>query len=114
VTGEQLSSTALLSHALPGVASFVRPRPKEKNVAVTGLQLKWSAPKNLTSCLVILEDEKTGMRLLQATLSGAARTFPVPDGLLIPGTEYKLEIGTVASDGNRSFVETSFTTAGKK
>jgi hypothetical protein len=34
--------------------------------------------------------------------------------LLVPGTEYKLEIGTVSREGNRSFVETSFTTAGKK
>jgi hypothetical protein len=36
----------------------------------------------------------------------------VPNGLLIPGTKYHLGIGTVSDEGNVSFVETSFTTAG--
>jgi hypothetical protein len=38
----------------------------------------------------------------------------IPDGLLLPGTQYKLAIGTVSEDGNSSFVETDFTTAGNK
>jgi len=38
----------------------------------------------------------------------------VPDGFLLPGTEYQLAIGTVSAEGNVSFVETTFTTAGKK
>jgi hypothetical protein len=114
VTGEKLSSKATLSHQLPGPASFVHPRLNEKNVAVKGLQLKWTAPKNLAFCVVVVEHEETGAKLLEATLSGAATTLAVPDGLLVPGTEYKLEIGTVTREGNRSFVETSFTTAGKK
>jgi hypothetical protein len=114
VTGEKLSSKATLSHKLPGPASFVRPRPKQKNVPVKGLQLQWTAPKNLAFCIVVVEHEETGAKLLQARLSGAATTLAVPDGLLAPGTEYKLEIGTATREGNRSFVETSFTTAGKK
>lgn len=114
VTGDKLSSKATLSHKLPGPASIVRPRPKEKNVPVKALQIRWTAPKNLASCVIAIEDEKTGVKLLQATLSGAATTLAVPDGLLASGTEYKLEVGTVTREGNRSFVETSFTTAGKK
>jgi hypothetical protein len=113
VGGEKLSSKAMLSHKLPGVASFVRPRLKEKNVPVTGLQIKWTAPRDLASCVVIIEDEKTGVKVLHTAVSGAATTLAVPDRLLAPGTEYKLEIGTVARDGNKSFVETSFTTAKK-
>jgi len=114
VSGEKLRAKATLSHKLPGTASFVRPRPKEKNVPVKGLQLQWGTPKGLASCIVVLEDEKTGVKVFQATLPGAATTLAVPDGLLAPGTEYKLEIGTMTREGNRSFVETSFTTAGKK
>ena len=113
VKGEKLSSKAVLTHKLPGVASFVRPRLKERNVAVTGLQIKWTAPKDLASCIVILEDEKTGVKVLHATLPGAATTLAVPDRLLAAGTQYKVEIGTVTRDGNRTFVETSFTTAKK-
>ena len=58
VSGEKLSSKATLSHKLPGTASFVQPRPKEKNVAVKGLQLKWTAPKDLASCVVVVEHEE--------------------------------------------------------
>ena len=115
VSGEKLTAKATLSHKLPGAAFLVRPQPPlERNLPVKGLQLKWTAPKDLAFCVVTLEDEETGAKLLQATLPGGATTLAVPDGLLKPGTEYKLELGTVARDGNRSFVETSFKTAGKK
>jgi hypothetical protein len=40
--------------------------------------------------------------------------FDVPDGFLLPGTEYTLGIGAETADGNASYVETSFTTAGKE
>ena len=114
VTGDKLSSKARLSHKFPGTVTFVYPRPKERNVPLKGLRLKWSAPKDLASCVVVVEEEETGAKLLQASLSGAASTLAVPDGLLVPDTEYKLEIGTVSREGNRSFVEASFKTAGKK
>jgi hypothetical protein len=114
VAGDKLSAKATLSHNLPGPASIVRPPPKERNVPVKGLQIKWTAPKNLAFCLVAIEDEETGVKLFEATLSGGATTLAVPDGLLVSGREYKLEVGTVTREGNRSVVETTFTTAGKK
>ena len=114
VSGEKLAAKVTLSHSLPPTASFVRPSPKDLDIPVKGLQLKWGAPKGLASCIVILEHEKTGAKVLNVTLPGAATTLAVPDGLLVPGTEYKLEIGTVGRDGNRSFVETTFKTAGRK
>lgn len=114
VKGDKLSGKATLSHQMPGAASIVRPRPKEKNVPVKGLQLQWTVPKNLASCLIAIEDEESGAKLLQATLSGTATTLAVPDGLLASGREYKLEVGTVTHEGNRSIVESSFTTAGRK
>jgi hypothetical protein len=46
-----------------------------------------------------------------AKLQGTARAFAVPDGFLRPGQSYSVAIGTVAKDGNRSFVETTFVTA---
>ena len=114
VQGEKLAGTAVLTHQLPGPASIVRPRPKEKNVPVKGLQVQWSAPKNLAACLVVIEDEATGAKVLQSTLAGTATALAVPDGLLAPGREYKVEVATVTREGNRSTVETTFTTAGKK
>jgi hypothetical protein len=34
----------------------------------------------------------------------------MPDGFLLPSTDYKLAIGTVSVEGNVSFAETTFTT----
>jgi hypothetical protein len=44
-------------------------------------------------------------------LPGSAQAFTLPDGFLRAGETYKVEIGTVAKDGNRSFIEAGFATA---
>ena len=62
---------------------------------------------------MVIEHEKTG-REVRVNLPGGTTTFTVSDGFLSPGLEYKLAIGTVAKDGNRSFTETAFTTAARK
>ena len=60
----------------------------------------------------VIEQEASG-RKIRVTLPASATSFSVPDGFLRPHTEYKMAIGTVAKDGNSSFIETSFTTARK-
>lgn len=113
VSGGTLQGQAVLSHRLPDATSLVRPRADEKNVPVTGLKVQWHPVKDLTGIVVVIEHEQTG-RELRANLSGAATSFPVPDGFLLPATLYKVAVGAVSKEGNRSFVETSFTTAGTK
>ncbi len=111
VGGKALQGESTLSHTLPAAASFLRPRPDEKNVPLKGLRASWAAQKNLEAIVIILEQEKTG-RDIRVTLAGDATSFAVPDGFLQPGMEYKIAVGTVAVGGNASFYETSFTTAG--
>lgn len=113
VGGAKLLGEAVLSHAFPGPASFIRPRANEKNVPIAGFQVKWSLVKDLDATVVVIEQEKTG-REIRVNLPGAATAFAVPDGFLLPGTAYKLAVGTVSRAGNRSVVETEFTTARKK
>lgn len=113
VSGINFSDTATLSHKLPGVATLVRPRPDESSAPVNGLRVEWRAPTGLKSTLVTIENDVTEVKVIQAALSGSATTFSVPNGVLAPGTAYKVVIGTVAADGNASFVESSFTTAKK-
>ena len=113
VTGDKLRGKASLSHKLPDTAVFVRPRPDEKAVPVKGLRIKWNSAKNPAVWVVVIEREGTEFEI-SAKLPSTARTFVVPDGFLLPDTEYKLEIGAVSGDGNTSVVETSFTTKGKK
>ncbi len=47
---------------------------------------------------------------VEAVLPRGTTSFAVPEGFLMPGTEYELAIGTVDEAGNISFVETPFTT----
>jgi hypothetical protein len=74
----------------------------------------WCPVANLAAAVVVVvEDEATG-REVRARLPGNATAFGVPQGFLAPKTEYKLAIGTVSRDGNRSFIESQFRTAGRK
>ncbi len=113
VTGAKLHGKASLGHKLPDTAAFVRPRPDEKGVPVKGLQIEWNTVNNPAAWVVVIEQEGTEFEIA-AKLPAAATTFVVPDGFLLPDTEYKLAIGTVSRDGNTSVVEASFTTEGKK
>jgi Peptidase propeptide and YPEB domain len=112
VGGVALQSEATLSHKLPTPSSFVRPRPDEKNVPVKGLKASWATVKDLAAVVLIIEQESSGQEI-KVSLPGNASSFAVPDGFLQPGLDYKISVGTVSNEGNGSFVETSFSTAGK-
>jgi hypothetical protein len=113
VTGSTLEGQATLSHKFPGPARLVHPRPDEKNVPITGMQVKWTTVKDAASVVLVIEHEKTH-REFKVNLPGTATSFTVSAGFLVPGQEYKLAIGTVAKDGNRTFTEGSFMTAPRK
>ncbi len=110
--GARLEAKAMLSHKFPDATTFVRPQPDAKNVPLKGMQVSWKLNKGMDSHIVVIEDEASG-RNLKVSLSGSTSVFAVPDGFLQPGVDYKLAVGTVAKDGNSSFIETGFTTAKK-
>jgi len=111
-TGATIQSEATLSHNFPQAVRLVRPRPDERNVPITGLQVKWNAVKDAASLILVIEQERT-RREIKADLPATATAFTVSDGFLVPGLEYKVAIGTVDRNGNRSFTETAFVTAKK-
>jgi hypothetical protein len=113
VTGVSLHSDATLSHKLPPTASFVRPGPDHVEVPATKAVITWRSARDLAAHIIVIEQESTGVKMT-TTLPGSATTYTIPDGLLAPGAKCKLEIGTVSRAGNISFVETSFTTAGRR
>ncbi len=110
--GAALAGKATLSHAFPDATAFVRPRADATGVPHQALQITWSAVKGLDAFVVVIAHEKSG-REVRARLAASSTSFAVPAGFLQPATEYKLEIGSVAKDGNATFIETAFTTAGK-
>jgi hypothetical protein len=108
--GEHLRGEAQLIHVFPEPAAFEYPRPDQKDVPATALTLRWSVPKGIEACAIVIEQTGSAFEI-RALLPGSAKSFTVPKGFLRAGQAYTLAIGTVAKDGNRSFIETSFTTA---
>lgn len=111
--GEKLQGESTLSHKLPATTSFLNPEEDAEDVGTRDLKISWTPVKNMAAYIVYIEREDPDLSLT-VKLPGSATTFSVPDGFLLPGLEYQLGIGTVGKDGNISFVETSFTTAGKE
>jgi len=109
ISGEMLSGVATLSHALPATIGFAHPAAKAEGVA-TPLEIRWQPVEGASGYVLELENDDLGVSL-KASLPATASSFRVPEGLLAPGSEYDLGIGSVSPAGNISFVETSFTTA---
>jgi hypothetical protein len=108
-----LRGEAQLSHAFPEPAAFEYPRSGQRDVPVTGLTLRWSVPKGIESCVIVIEQDGSPYEI-RALVPALTKTFKVPNGFLRAGQAYTLAIGTVAKDGNRSFIETGFTTASER
>jgi len=111
--GGKLHGEAKLNHKLPATVSFLQPKADAQGVGTKNLEITWTPVKNLTAYIIYIEQDELDVNLT-VKLPGSVATFAVPDGFLLPGTEYMLGIGTVTDEGNISFVETTFTTAGKE
>jgi hypothetical protein len=108
--GASLRGEARLSHVFPQPAAFEYPRPGQKDVPATALTLRWSVPAGMESCVIVIEQAGSPYEI-RALLPGSAKAFAIPAGFLRAGQAYKFAIGTVAKDGNRSFIEAGFATA---
>ena len=108
--GASLRGEARLSHVFPKPAAFEYPRPDQKGVPATALTLRWSVPEGIEACVIVIEQTGSSYEI-RALLPGSSKSFTVPEGFLRAGAAYKFAIGTVAKDGNRSFIEAGFATA---
>jgi hypothetical protein len=111
--GVKFHAESTLSHKLPVAISFLRPPAGERGVDTKDLRITWTPVQNVAGYIIDIEQDELDVSIT-AKLPGSVTSFPVPDGFLVPGTQYELAIGAVTYEGNRSFVETVFTTAGKK
>jgi hypothetical protein len=112
-SGATLQGEATLSHKFPSIARIVHPRPGERDVPATGLQIRWNPVPDAVAYVVVIEQEKTGHEI-KVDLGVTANSFTVGDKFLVPGLEYKLAIGTVGKEGNRTISEIDFVTAERK
>lgn len=111
VSGARLQGKSTLRHRLPATVSFVQPPAGGQDVAIQNLQITWTPVKEVAAYVIYIEQDELDVHVT-AQITGTAVAFEVPDGFLAPATEYTLGIGTVSVEGNISYVETSFTTAG--
>jgi hypothetical protein len=108
--GASLRGEARLSHVFPEPAAFGYPQPGQKDVPAAELTLRWSVPAGIVSLAIVIEQTGSPYEI-RALLPGSAKAFTIPAGFLRAGQAYKFAIGTVAKDGNRSFIEARFATA---
>jgi hypothetical protein len=111
-SGLKLTGKATLTHRLPPAVTLLTPKPEAENVPLKNLRITWTPVKNVAAYILYLEQPDLNFEIT-ARLPGSATAFAVPDGLLSPGMGYSLGIGTVSEEGNTSFIETTFATAGK-
>lgn len=113
VSGGRLEGKAVLQHRLPDAARMLVPRHGERKAPVRGLVLQWAAGDGLAAQKVVIKDDRTGAKLIDATLPGGTRRLAVGDLVLVPGTAYNWSIGTIAPGGNASYIEADFRTGPK-
>lgn len=112
-SGVKFQGKSALSHTLPATVTFLQPAVEAEDVDIENLKLTWSPVKNVAFYMIEISQEELGANVT-AKIPASLAEFSVPEGFLLPGTEYILAIGTVSEDGNMSFVETAFTTAGEE
>ncbi len=105
--GKMLIGTCKLIHKLPSTTSFIQPKPKAKGVGLKDLKIMWAPVKDITSYILYIEE---GNFDFTVTLPASINELTLPEGILMPHTEYTLGIGTKSKEGNLSFIETSFIT----
>ena len=109
--GDKFYGESSLNHKLPATASFLRPGAGAKGVGAKDVEITWTPVKNLAAYIIEIEQEALDVHITAKLPGSGATSFAVPNGFLLPGTEYKLGIGSVTDEGNISVVETTFTTA---
>jgi hypothetical protein len=107
VEDEQLASNTTLSHHFPP-APTITPSDGE-TVDPRNLVVEWSAPEAEKVEIIIEQDELEDV--FDVTFSGSTRRLRVPPQFLQPGLEYKIEILSIAENGNRVIAEGTFETA---
>jgi hypothetical protein len=107
VEGEQLASTATLSHDLLPAPTFTPSGGEqvERERAV----VEWDAPGAEKVEIIIENDELE--HVLDVTLSNTGRRLRIPPQFLTPGQEYKIEVLSIAENGNRTITESTFEVA---
>ncbi|MGH2827579.1 MAG: hypothetical protein ACRDKF_11470 [Actinomycetota bacterium] len=112
IEGDELASTATLSHDIPKGPTIIRPQEDSK---VSGkVKVRWepvSEPPGIeiVSYQVIVEREDP-LRVFRVDLPPDATAVKVPAAFIETGVEYKAEVVAIEAGGNQTLSEVAFET----
>jgi len=107
--GENLESTATLSHKIPDGPSIVSPGTLDPAHAV----IAWSpvtTPAGIDIAGYEVVIEKDDFHVFDVKVPGTTTSVTVPPEFLEPGTEYGFEVLAIDKSGNQTITSTSFVT----
>jgi hypothetical protein len=100
----------VLDHKLPEAVSILKPGPEVLEQGINNLEITWSHVPEIHSYVLEIDQDELEIKIT-AELPSTVTKFILPEGVLKPGFKYSLSIGTIAKNNNRSFIETTLTTA---
>ncbi len=107
--GDRVIGEVTLSHDLLPAPVISIPSNGATGVPVTGQIITWAPVAGASGYFLELENDETEATLT-VDLPADASSFAIPNGLLLPNTEYEVSLGAIGANGNRVFSEISFTT----
>jgi hypothetical protein len=112
VEGDELVSTAMLTHDIPDAPVIVS--PAGGTVARDDTVIKWdpvvSPPGIEIIGYQVAVEREDPLRVLNADLPPTSTSFTVPADFLEPGTEYMFEVLAIEVSGNQTIAVSSFET----
>lgn len=112
VEGTRLFNLVPLSYEFADAADNLFPAEGDTGVSTTGLTVMWTVVEEPAAIRIAVENEETG-ESVEIDLPGDATEFTVPDGFLEAGTEYVVDVITIAENGKLTVNDALFTTEGE-
>jgi hypothetical protein len=111
VDGTRLFGRVHLTHEVVGAPDFFRFSPCNEEVDVgSAVTIAWNAVAGAEGGYeIIIEQDDTGANL-RVTQHPGRTSFVVPEGFLVPGLEYEIEMKSVTADGNKTSASCEFST----
>lgn len=108
--GTKYYGESILNHKLPETVSILKPGTGILNADISNLEISWTAVADVRAYILEIDQDELEIKIT-AELPSTVTKFILPEGVLKAGFEYALSMGTIANNNNRSFIETTFTTA---
>jgi hypothetical protein len=110
--GETVEGATLVSEVTLSQRLLPAPTFSPRNGQVVDRRntvVRWDAP-GAEQVEIIIENDALG-HVLDVTVSGSTDRLTIPRQFLRPGREYKIEVLSIAENGNRTIAESTFVTA---